>query len=102
MGWQVDWSKRGDYVRSRHSVEADWADEAVIDEHAVWLTPDPASRSGHAVRVIGYSTTARSVLTVILVDPEADPSEPPDGEWWGANAWIANEGDRRLYGEEDL
>ena len=102
MTRQVDWSKRADYVRARHAVEPAWADEAVADEHAVWLTPDPASRSGHAVRVIGYSSTARVVLTVTLVDADADPSEPPDGEWWGANAWTANERDRRLYGKEDL
>lgn len=102
MRRQVDWSKRADCVRARHAVEPTWADEAVADVHAVWLMPDPASRSGHVVRVIGYSTTARSVLTLILLDAEADPSERPDGEWWGANAWTANERDRRLYGEEDL
>ncbi len=102
MRRQVDWSKRADYVRARHAVEPAWADEAVADEHAAWLTPDPASQSGRAVRGIGYSTAARSVLTVILVDAEADPADLPDGQWWGANAWTANQRDRRLYGEEDL
>jgi hypothetical protein len=98
---RVDWSKRADYVRTRHGVEPDWADEAIADEHALWLVPDPASRSGYAVRVIGYSVTANTVLTVILVDPVADPAEPPDGDWWGANAWRANHRERRLYSEED-
>jgi len=98
---RVDWSKRAGYVRIRHGIEPGWADQAVDDEHAVWLMPDPASQSGHAVRVIGYSATAGAVLTVILVDSAADPDEEPDGDWWGANAWRANQRDRRLYGEED-
>lgn len=69
------------------------------DAHAVWLTPDPASRSGHAARVIGYSHTAGVVLTVILVDADADPAERPEGEWWGSNAWPANRRDQRIYEE---
>jgi len=99
VGEWIDWSKRGDYVRSRHAVEPGWASEAVHDAHAVWLMPDPASRSGHAVRVIGYSATARAVLTVILVDASADPAEHPDGDWWGSNAWVANQRDQHLYEE---
>jgi len=53
------------------------------------------------VRVIGYSATAGAVLTVILVDFAADPDEEPGGDWWGANAWRANQRDRRHYGKED-
>jgi hypothetical protein len=99
---RVDWSKRAEYVRSRHGVEPEWANEAVSDPHAVWLEPDPASRSGQSLRVIGYSGTARELLTVILVRPDADPSEQPEGDWWGSNAWVADNRDRRLYGREDL
>lgn len=80
---------------------ANAANEAVEDDHAVWLRPDPAGHSGHSVRVIGYSSTAKHVLTVILVDADIDPSERPDGDWWGSNAWVASQGDRRLYGKED-
>ncbi|MGA9775415.1 MAG: transposase [Candidatus Dormiibacterota bacterium] len=98
---QLDWSKRAEYVRSRHGVEPAWADEAVEDDHAVWLTPDPASRSGQSVRVIGYSITAQDVLTVILVAADVDATERPAGDWWGSNAWVASQRDRRLYGKED-
>ena len=98
---RVDWSKRADYVRSRHGVDPAWADDAVNDDHAVWLTPDPASRSGRSVRVIGYSTGARDVLTVILVAADAEDAEQPVGEGWGANAWVSSPRDRRLYGKED-
>jgi hypothetical protein len=96
---RVDWAKRADYIRTRHGVEPEWADEAVSDEHAVWIRPDPASRSGAAVRMIGYSPSAATVLTVILVDPAADPTEPPNGNWWGSNAWPADGRERRWYGE---
>lgn len=102
MGASVDWSKRADYIRARHAIEPNWADEAVGDSRAVWLIPDPSSRSGHAVRVLGYSVGARAIVTVILVDPAAAPDERPNGEWWGANAWFASPRDRRLYGKESL
>lgn len=101
MSEQVDWSHRADYISSRHQVTTQWANEAVADQHSVWLTPDPASRSGHAVRVIGYSPAAGTILTVILIDAGADLEEQPDGNWWGSNAWVANERDRRLYGDTD-
>lgn len=101
MSIQVDWSKRANYVRTHHAVDPAWASEAVRDEHAVWLTPDPATRSGHAVRVIGYSAGASAVLTVILVDASADPAEQPAGDWWGSNAWRANRRDQRIYGEAE-
>ena len=98
---RVDWSKRAEYIRSRHGVDPAWADEAVQDDHAVWLRPDPASRSGRSVRVIGYSGSAGSVLTVILVDGKVDPSESAEGDWWGTNAWVASERDKHMYGKED-
>lgn len=98
---EVDWSWREAYIRARHGVKPVWADEAVDDEHAVWLEPDPASRTGASVRVIGWSRSAGEVLTVILVDARVDPSDLPQGDWWGSNAWVANEQDRRLYGEEE-
>ncbi|WP_253827677.1 hypothetical protein [Prauserella aidingensis] len=27
--------------------------------------------------------------------------EHPNGEWWGANAWLSNQSDRRTYAEVD-
>ncbi|MGH9090080.1 MAG: transposase [Acidimicrobiales bacterium] len=97
----MDWSKRAEYVRSRHGIDPVWADEAVDDDHAVWLVPDPASRTGRSVRVIGHSIGAQDVLTVILVHADVDVTEQPAGDWWGSNAWVANAGDRRLYGKEE-
>lgn len=98
----MDWSRRAHYIWARHSIEPSWADEAVGDAQAVWLVPDPASRSGLAVRVIGYSVGAVAVITVVLVDPAADRHERPDGNWWGSNAWLASPRDLRLYGKDQL
>jgi len=67
-----------------------------------WLMPDPASQSGHSVRMIGYSGSAGAVITVVLVDVGADPDERPDRDWWGSNAWMANDCDRGRYGEPEL
>jgi hypothetical protein len=96
---RADWSKRADYIRSRHQVQPSWAVEAVNDPTAFWLDPDPASTSGRSVRVIGYSAAADAVLTVILLPSDTDPDEPPDGDWLGANAWHANDRDQRIYRE---
>ncbi|QDQ99411.1 transposase [Tomitella fengzijianii] len=84
----------------RHGVGPAAANEAVADPHAVWLTPDPASRTRQATRVIGYSRLAGSLVTVIVVDPAADPDEQPDGRWWGSNAWRSSRRDQRIYDEE--
>ncbi|MBV9313143.1 MAG: hypothetical protein JO100_05230 [Pseudonocardia sp.] len=45
--------------------------------------------------MIGYSPSEGAVLTVILVSADADPTERPDGEWWGSNTWLAERRDRR-------
>jgi hypothetical protein len=95
----VDWSQRASYIRERHQVESTWADEAVNDPGACWLDPDPASTSGLSVRVVGYSESADAVLTVILVPGDTDPEQHADGDWWGSNAWRANNRDLRLYRE---
>ena len=50
--------------------------------------------------MIGYSPSARAVLTVILVSADTDPDERPDGDWWGSNAWVSNQQDQCLYSEE--
>jgi len=36
--------------------------------------------------VIGYSSGASSVLTVILVEGDVGPAEHAEGDWRGANA----------------
>jgi uncharacterized DUF497 family protein len=73
-----------------HKVNTAEADEAVTDIDAVWFNPDPHSRSGQSVRVIGYSHSRQAILTVILVRRD-------HGGYWGANGWESNSSDRRRY-----
>ena len=61
----IDWKHRAAYMAERHGVLPEEADEAVQDVDALWFDPDPKSRSGDSVRVIGYSHTAKAVLSVI-------------------------------------
>lgn len=69
----------------------EWADEALADPDRLVFDPDYASRSGRSVRTIGFSPHADRLLVVItLVD---------GGVRWGVNAWVANERDRRAYGQ---
>jgi hypothetical protein len=96
---RVDWSKGEKHMVARHAITVAWANEALADPDRVWMQPDPASESGHSVRVIGFSPYLEDLLVVILIHPDADRDEQPDGDWWGANAWPANEGNRRDYEE---
>lgn len=84
----ADWSYRGDYIWKRGLTPTE-ANEALEDPERIVLTPDPASQSGRGVRVIGYSSTAGAVVTVIVLEDE--------GITYGVNAWKANEKDVRRY-----
>ncbi len=88
-------------MRDEHDTTPVVADEAVNDLDALWIDPDPSSKSGMSVRVIGYSATGRGLFVVTLVKPEADPNDKPDGDWWGANCWPANETAQRQYAQSN-
>jgi uncharacterized DUF497 family protein len=85
----VDWSHRSDYIVANHGVTAEQADEALADPAAVVFDPDYNSKSGESVRTIGDSPSFGDILTVITVEE--------DGAVYGANAWRANDRDRRYY-----
>lgn len=69
----IIWTKEAaEHIRARScrypgaaGIEPEWTQEAVNDLFAVWLEPDPKSESGLGIRIIGYSTSAGAVLTVI-------------------------------------
>ncbi len=88
----VDWTYGAQHMWSRHQVAVVEADEAVGDVDAVWFDPDPSSRSARSVRVLGYSHSRRSIVTVILVHRD-------EGGYYGANGWDSNASDRRRYRE---
>ena len=84
----VDWSKRGDYI-AKHGVTPEQANEALDDANAIIFSPDYNTKTGDQIRTLGYSPSARDVLTVITLDR--------DTVVWGVNAWRSNSRDRRYY-----
>lgn len=91
MSEEVDRSHRGEYMHQRHGITSVTAGEALSDPDRVVLDPDPASKSGRGTRTIGYSPTAASLVTVILLDN--------DGTTYGVNGWYSNSTDQRRYRE---
>jgi uncharacterized DUF497 family protein len=89
---KVDWSHRCEHVEEK-GLTTEQANEALDDPERVVIDPDPRSRSGESIRIIGYSYTAQEVLAVVVVNH--------DGELYGGTAWKANEQELRLYREEN-
>ncbi len=85
----VDWSHRAEYMRQRHGISVEQANEALADPDALVFDPDYASLSGHSVRTIGSSTSAARLLTVITVT-ESEVT-------YGVNGWPSNDIDTRHY-----
>jgi len=93
MQEDIDWSFAEEHMWSRHRVLVPWAKEAAVDPHRLTFDPDPASRSGSSIRVIGYSPQADAVLVLIAVRF--------DGRLFAASAWRANDVQARKYREGD-
>ena len=91
MSEGIDWQHRGDYL-AKHGLTPDVADEAFADPNRLVIDPDPASLSGRSIRVIGWSSSIRMLVTVIVL--------PDEGVVWGVNAWPSNSTDQRRYREE--
>lgn len=70
--------------------------EAGLDPRAL-IARDPRSRTGEAIRVIGYSALADRLLVVVMIPHE----HPPSGLWHIATAWPANGIERQLYATGD-
>ena len=86
---RVDWSKRGEYMQRKHGITPELADDALGDANRVFIEPDYNSTSGDSIRIIGYSTLADDIITVIVLEHE--------GTEYGVNGWSANAKDRRIY-----
>ena len=86
---RVDWSKRGEYMQRKHGITPELADDALGDANRVFIEPDYNSTSGESVRIIGFSTIADDIVTVVVLQH--------DGTEYGVNGWSANAKDRRIY-----
>ena len=93
MGEGIDWRHRSDYI-SKHGLTPDVADEAFADPNRLVIDPDPSSVSGRSIRVIGWSSSTKALITVIVL--------PAEGIIWGVNAWPSNRTDQRRYSEEQM
>lgn len=69
------------------------ANEALDDPNRVVIHPDPASKSGKSTRIIGWSSTAGYLVTVIVVTE--------DRVEYGANGWRTEDRDLRMYQEQE-
>ncbi len=74
-------------------IEPEHAIEAVFDPRRL-VARDPKSRTGEAIRVVGYSAGMDRVLVVVLLPDR----HPPGGLWHIATAWPADSRMRRIYG----
>lgn len=88
---RVDWTYGAAHMHAHHGITPEVANEALGDPGRVVIDPDYNSRSGQSVRIIGFSTTAEELITVIVV--------VDDGVEYGANGWASNAKDRRIYDE---
>lgn len=64
----ADWSHQAEHIWDEHHLTPEEANEALADPERVVFNPDPASKSGRGIRIVGYSATARTVLCVLVVD----------------------------------
>ena len=77
-------------------LEPEAAVEAALDPDAL-IARDPRSRTGEAIRVVGYSPLARRVLVIVLLPHE----HPPGGRWHVATAWPASRSLRDTYAKDE-
>ncbi len=87
--------RRSVRYRGAVDIEPERAVEAVFDPRRL-VARDPKSRTGEAIRVVGYSAGMSRVLVVVLV-PDG---HPPGGLWHVATAWPADGRICRMYGGE--
>lgn len=86
---RVAWTHGAAHMQANHGITPDVADEALGDPSRVVIDPDYNSTSGRSVRIIGFSTRAQDIITVIVVE---------DGDVeYGVNGWVSNAKDRHIY-----
>jgi len=87
----IDCSRATQHIWAHHRILPEWVHEACNDIDRVILDPDPSSRSGRSLRMIGFSAGFGHPITVVAVR-RSDRLEV-------TSAWRANPKDRRIYRE---
>ncbi|MDT7566783.1 MAG: hypothetical protein QOG76_5407 [Pseudonocardiales bacterium] len=100
MRERIEWAdEAASHLRARSAryadavgIEPEWTDEVVNDPNRLVDEPDPKSAHLNSVRTVGYSPTARMVITVAAL-------RAADGTLRGASAWKTTGGALRQYWE---
>jgi len=87
----IDCTAAVEHIWDRHRILPEWVEQACADTDRVILDPDPASRSGRSVRIVGFSSGYGYPITIVAVRRR--------DHLVVASAWRANSRDRRTYRE---
>lgn len=98
---RIEWdSNAADHIRTRSAryggaadIDPAWTIEVVGDPDRLVDEPDPRSAHANSVRIVGYSPTARTVITVVAL-------RDPRGVLRGASAWKTRGAPLRQYLED--
>jgi hypothetical protein len=88
--------RRGEIWTAAIDIPPNAAIEAALDPRAL-IARDPKSRTGEAIRVVGFSPLGGRVLVVVLLPHE----HPPSGWWHVVTAWPADRRLREAYAADD-
>lgn len=91
MDEDTDFETAADHIWQGHRILMDRVREACSDEDRVILDPDPASRSGQSLRIVGFSTSCGDTITVVAVRRRY--------HFEVTSAWRSNARDQRIYRE---
>jgi hypothetical protein len=95
---RIDWGiEAASHIRSRSSrypgafdIEPEWTVEAVADPDRLVDEPDPNSIHSNSVRIVGYSPSAGTIITVVALRDSSNLLH-------GASAWMTTGATRRRY-----
>ena len=67
MDEDLDFETAAEHIWQGHRILMDWVREACSDDDRVILDPDPASRSGQSLRIVGFSASFGHPVTVVAI-----------------------------------
>lgn len=87
----VDWETAAGHIWHTHQILIEWVKEACADVDRVILDPDPASKSGRSLRIVGFSSSFGHPITVVAIRRQSRLEV--------TSAWRSNSRDARIYRE---
>lgn len=87
----INFEAAAEHIWRRHRLLTEWVRQAVSDEDRLILDPDPASRSGLSLRIVGFSVAYGHPITVVAIRRRTHLEI--------TSAWRSNPRDERIYRE---